>query len=291
MTDTTAKFKAFTLKLVNSGTLTGRSYTPAGSTKKKRPLLVLLHGGGCHSGYYDVDESHTAATAAHALRVPVVSIDRPCYMGTSSLFPIPEDSSFHRETGRWEHSYIFPAIWKTFGEPSNCSAIVAMAHSMATPGLLVAASLHAKSENAEYPLAGLIISGWGCRQNLHSQEDWVKWSGNDRQRNRHIVMLSDPKLRTADVKMRDCLPAQTVDAPPEEAEECVVGSWKECFPKIAASIRVPVMYAVGEHDWLWDGSLDNVKEFSAFFTGCPRFDGSVVQGAPHTIEWSYYAAG
>ncbi|KAF2169487.1 hypothetical protein M409DRAFT_20701 [Zasmidium cellare ATCC 36951] len=291
MTDSSSKFQPFTLTLANSATLTGRSYTPSGAGKKNQPLLVLLHGGGCHAGYYDVDEDHTAAATAHALQIPVVSINRPCYLGTSSLFPLPENSSFHRETGRLEHSYIFPALWKTFGLPNNCSAIVAIAHSMANPGLLVAASLHAEGGNPEYPLAGLIISGWGCRRNSDSQEFWIKLSEDEHKQNRHIVMLSDPKYRTTDDKMRLCLPEQTVEPPPEEAEECVIGPWAKHFPDIAASISVPVMYAVGEHDWLWEGTFDNAREFAAFFKNCTRFDGSVVQGAPHAIEWSYYAAG
>lgn len=288
-----SKFKCFTLTLANSATLTGRCYIPPRTSPaaRGRPLLVLLHGGGCHSGYYDVDKDHTASLTADALLLPVVSIDRPCYMGTSSLLPFPENSSFHKETGNWEHLYIFPAVWNAFGLPNDCCGIVAMAHSMATPGLLVAASLYAQSDNAAYPLAGLILSGWGCRPNSNSQLNWVTCSKEERQEKRHLIMLSDPRLHAADEGMRRCIAAQTVEAPSEEAKECVTGPWATYFPALAAQINIPIMFGVGEHDWLWEGTFDHVKEFSTFFRNCPRFDGSVVQGAPHAIEWSHYGAG
>lgn len=156
---------------------------------------------------------------------------------------------------------------------------------------MVAASLYATGANASYPLAGLIISGWGCRPNAASQQARLTWTKEERKQNRHLLMLSDAKFHAADEKMKAHLAEQTVDPPPEEAAECVAGPWVNYFPSFAEHIIVPIMFGIGEHDWLWHGTHDHVREFSTFFPSCARFDGSVVQGAPHAIEWSHYGYG
>lgn len=288
MADGASKFEPFTLKLANSATLSGIAYVPSLSTLlSSRPLLVLFHGGGCHAGYYDVDSNHSAAEHAEAFSLPVVSINRPCYQQTSSLFPIPAGSSFHKETGRWEHRYIFPALWEAYGIPNQCTAIVAMGHSLATPGLLVATSLHAQTTAPSYPLAGLVLSGWGVAPRIESQQARLHWTKEESRANRHLLMLSDPSLNAAEPSMKDHLSEQTVEPPAEEAQECVVGPWSTYFPDIAAEIKVPIMFGLGEHDWLWEGTKQHVSDFEAFFPQCERFRGILVQGAPHAIEWSY----
>jgi hypothetical protein len=56
-------------------------------------------------------------------------------------------------------------------------------------------------------------------------------------------------------------------------------------------IELCSMYAMGEHDWLWEGSKKHIKEFEEWFPGCPRFDGSTTLGAPHALEWGRVSQG
>ena len=137
-----SKFSPFSLTLANGATITGISHIPLGisSSISVRPLIVGIHGGTCNAHNYDIDPSHTLSTISSALGVPFVAINRPSYLGSSTLI-IPEDSSFHRETGRWEHEYIFPSLWDKFGAPNGCNGVVLSCHSMAVPGAVVAASL------------------------------------------------------------------------------------------------------------------------------------------------------
>ena len=55
--------------------------------------------------------------------------------------------------------------------------------------------------------------------------------------------------------------------------------------------RRPILYALGERDWLWEGTKEAVEEFMAAFPKCPRPDGSLVQDAPHALEWSRMSQG
>jgi hypothetical protein len=51
------------------------------------------------------------------------------------------------------------------------------------------------------------------------------------------------------------------------------------------------MIGLAERDQLWKGTDEHVKGFASAFSGSPRVDGSVVRGAPHNLEMSYWAQG
>jgi len=160
----------FSLTLPNEATLAGRHNIPSPSTSspKHRPLVVGLHGGTYTSEHFDVDAKHTASLTSNALGIPFVAIDRPCYGGTTSFYPIPEGSSFPEEFGTWLHHYILPTLWTEFGEPAGCVCIVLDAHSLGATGAVIAAALHAEDHQrqgagAAYPLGGIIISGFGTQ--------------------------------------------------------------------------------------------------------------------------------
>lgn len=286
-------FQRFVLNLSDGRQVSGISALPAKahSDGYKTPLLVLLHGGRCHAEYYNLDEEHSIAPMAGAFNIPVVAIDRPCYGQTSTILPVPDGSTFHQVTGRALDGDILPHLWRAFGPPNGCTAMVVGAHSLGVPGLIVAAGRHRadldSSDNAQYPLAGIILSGWGTRQHQAAVRQRLSWSEAEIHQNRRLMMLGDPALGAADPAVGQDLRSQTVPSPREEAAELGDGTWAECWATYAEGIRVPVLYGIGEHDWLWQGTTEHVKEFGAFFTSSSGFEGSVVPGAPHAIEWSY----
>jgi pimeloyl-ACP methyl ester carboxylesterase len=124
---------------------------------------VALHGGTYTAKYFDVDVGHTASIVSSGLGVPIVAINRPGYHDSTSLYPIPEGSSYPEEYGNWLHRHILPAIWSEFGKPSGCDSIVLLSHSLGTTSAVIAAAMHAAEADTDrqYPLAGMIISGFG----------------------------------------------------------------------------------------------------------------------------------
>lgn len=155
--------QSFKFPLSNNGTVTGVQSIPPESVRSSEyyPLIVGLHGGTYDSQYFDATPKVSASLASVAFGVPFIAIDRPSYDGTSSILPIPEDSSFHHETGCWMHRYILPKLWSEVGVPNRCSCIVLLCHSLGVMGGTVAAALHAQDETPLYPLGGLIASGFG----------------------------------------------------------------------------------------------------------------------------------
>lgn len=323
-TNHASKFSPFSLPLANGATLTGISYIPPNLTSTPngaRPLLVNIHGAVNTGHYYDTSPEYSGSVMAERLGLPVVAIHRPCYAESTSFLPLPapapdEDvtttatarpsSSFYHETAHWLHLYIFPVVWTHFGVPNGCTALVTNSHSMAAAPSLIAAATFCReragaADSPAYPLGGLILSGWGTRPVPHDwnavgldfgniQPGHVTWPDPLKR----MIMMSEPELDAAD----QALLGPLVDAqnrgpgiamPLEEMSDLM--RWPTYWPVVAPQITLPIFFGLGDQEWLWTGSQAHLDEIHAGLVNCPRFDGSVVLGAPHALEWSYGAQG
>ncbi|KAJ3456312.1 hypothetical protein MRS44_016335 [Fusarium solani] len=103
----------FKLVLADNTTLSGIRHIPAQKSSRPKycPLVVGLHGGCYNSGYFDATPDYTASLTSDSLSVPFVAIDRPGYVDSTPVTPIPEGSSFPEEWGTKLHQYILPALW------------------------------------------------------------------------------------------------------------------------------------------------------------------------------------
>ena len=252
--------------------------------------MVLIHGGTCTAHNYDISPEYTASSTAEFLGCPVVSINRPDYADSSPLPDVPEDSTYHQVMGKnVYHEHLFPALWEKFGKPAGASSMVLNGHSMGVPSIVIAAALHAQEKTPAYPLSGIILSGWGCRLTdfkvliPSTAEEKIEW--------KNLIMLSQPEKQCVDPAIRSHIPTQDHPMRNEEGMEHWTGKFAGFWRKYSDEVTVPIMFANGEHDVLWEGSMRHAKEYETMFPKCPRFDGGVVLGAPHAIEWSYYAAG
>ncbi|KAH8162594.1 hypothetical protein CIB48_g5660 [Xylaria polymorpha] len=272
--------------------VTGKYITPARTslTSRNVPLLVGLHGGTLTSSYYDVYSDYSAAKFATAFGIPFVAVDRPCYGGTTSILPLEEGESFFQKTAKRLHEDILPAVWQKFGIPNGCTGVVTLNHSMAVPDAVVTASMHAKTGEQLYPLRGMILSGWGSQ--LANPEEMRRPPGAPLptqieypQSTKKKMMLSADHFNAHDPEIEQYLQLLSVPMPVEESLDLLI-HWPRYGPDCAAEVVIPIMYALGEHDFLWVASKTTIDEFGATFPKCPRFDGSLVLGAPHAIEWS-----
>jgi hypothetical protein len=146
MTHRDSKYKPFEITLSNGGRLTGISHVPPNTANAPPffPLMVGIHGGTCTAHHYDVDSKHAASLASAALGIPFIAFNRPNYRDSATFLPLPEGTTYLQEEGKWEHKLIFPALWEDFGKPNGCTGIVAMCHSMAVPGAIVAGAIYSQ---------------------------------------------------------------------------------------------------------------------------------------------------
>jgi hypothetical protein len=150
--------------------------------------------------------------------------------------------------------------------------------------------MHAASEPAEatYPLAGLVISGFGSQPTGKSYNP----QGDDATitfppKIKDSIMLQEGRADSSIYKYTEEL---NHGMPAEEIGD-VRTAWFPRWKEWAGNVKVPVMAAVAQDDVMWKGTREHVNDFSSAFTGSERVDTSVVIGAPHNMEMSYWATG
>ena len=296
-TNAYSSFESFEIKLPYSVTITGLKIVPTATAPALRykPLVVMFHGGGCTAHHFDASPALTASITSQALGVLVVSINRPGYLGSTALPPdYLERTNFHENLGHFQHKHLLPTIWREFVIPNQCTALVLLAHSLGSPGIIIAASLHAQesksfADSSLYPLAGIIYPGWGfleTKENLvfpKSAKEHVKW--------KQLIMCGFPEKNCVSSDVWNLVKSQDHPMHQNETLEVRTWLWKSYWRNYSDQVTVPVMFAQAEHDLFFEGSWAQVEEISSSFPKSRRFDGNVIHGAPHAIEYSWMAQG
>lgn len=283
----------FTLALPNGAVLTGLCNLPPRSPGAPRylPLVVLLHGGTYDAHYFDVDTKHGASLTSNALGVPCVAPNRPGYRDSTSFYPIPTESNYAREYGISLHGHILPTLWTQFGQPHGCSSMVLHCHSIATTGAVVAAGLHARDSKPGYPLAGVTFSGFGSQTawmpddpSGDSPDPPVLWIPHQEKDQRLLTPgLADPSVYQHSERLNHATRFEEF----KSIDDVWLPKWREW----AAEVEVPVMWAIAGRDAVWRATEEHIRELTNAFSRSERVDGSIVKGAPHNMELSYWSRG
>ncbi|KAL1885510.1 hypothetical protein Plec18167_001004 [Paecilomyces lecythidis] len=284
----------FKLPLADGSVLGGIRIVPPRSTSLQyRPLIVGLHGSTYNSRYFDPDSKHTATIPSAAFGVPFVSIDRPFYGDTTSILRIADGSSFPQETGSWLHRYALPALWLEIGKDNDCNCIVILSHSLGAMGAVIAAAMHARDEGP-YPLGGIIISGLGDHLLPEMKENPAREPNVPPDRVVFPLEIKDAMMfRPGTVHPEMLNHSKRLDHPTPVAEiaslrELWLPTWRESW---AAHVKVPVMFGISEQDCFFVGTEEHVRHCTSAFVKSERMDGSLIRGAPHCIELSYWSQG
>ena len=73
-------------------------------------------------------------------------------------------------------------------------------------------------------------------------------------------MLSDPKLQCYDPEVVKQMLVQDHNMMTDELID-LNALWFTYWQKCADEVTVPILYALGEHDWLWHGNKEHAQEF------------------------------
>lgn len=291
----------FKLNLPNGAQLTGiHNISPCSSSLLKyRPLIVGLHGSTYDCQYFDANAEHSASITSSALGIPFVAIDRPGFGGTTSLPSTPAISSFFQETGSWLHHYTLPALWTEFGVPNECNCIALLCHSLGAMGGIVAAALHSQdtkqNRTSLYPLGGIIVSGIGeqllpeMKENpvpydLHHLPTHVTFPLEMKDSLMFRPGTADPGILTKSEQLNSPTPFGEIDS----LRTGWVGRWQKEW---ACFVVAPVMFGIAEHDCFFESGQAHLRECVGAFENSGRVDGSVIKGAPHCMELSYWSQG
>jgi len=164
---------------------------------------------------------------------------------------------------------------------------------MGVPPTIITAALYAAEPAASrtYVLSGLVLAGWGapgCHKNLAMPIDVAAKDVRFPAEAKRLMMVSEPSLRLADPDLLPLVDAQSVGLPAEEMLDAR-GSWPGYWTEYARLVQVPVLYRMGEHDWLWKTDDESRAMFRDAFTSCTSFDSGMIEEGCHALEMGWKA--
>ncbi|KAB8219939.1 hypothetical protein BDV33DRAFT_191525 [Aspergillus novoparasiticus] len=247
--------------------------------------------------YCDIDFQHSIFTLGETLQIPVVAIDRPGY-GGSTAYPDPKvkneelerrGTTFVQEQGKYlncstssvERVWIWCIQYGSIGTFDR--------------GMI---TIVAAAELKEYPLAGLVVSGIGCKSHMHESPDSSHRNGGYSRENSGSDQIDEQQTHIRfSPKVKDRL---MLNFPPKANEVLLVDpkvtSYTEVlqtrFPwsywcSYSQRVTMPFLYAVGDQDGFWDSSEEGTMQFTELFrTKSPKVENAVISMAPHCMEMS-----
>jgi pimeloyl-ACP methyl ester carboxylesterase len=271
--------QSFTHTVSGSGVAAGFSFTGLSNLSEVAPragdpVIVALHGGTYSSKYFDIP-GHSLLDNATKQGIAVIAIDRPNYLGSTSL---TSEGSIIADNA----AVLSEAIGEIFTEHGgDASGVVLVAHSI---GGAIATIIAATPQS--WPLLGLATSGCLVRVPSESAEAWNQLPP--------IPMIDLP------VPLKD----QLMFGPPETYDDAmpaasypsntlvpkaelldITGGWIARRAETCAAVAVPVHHRSAEFDHLWIVNQDEVDAYRAGFTAAPSVDAKVQVAAGHCIDF------
>ena len=258
----------------SSGLITGF----AASGQPGKPLVVLIPGGSYNAHYFDVP-GHSLVEAAQDRGFAVAALNRPGYSGST---PVEGPTRFAANAEVLAGA--IGELWKQYAE--TAPGVVLVGHSMGG-----AIALHMAAQPATWPLLGVsataihVDAPEGVAEAWNAIPDGAVVDFSDEQRVQFMYGPPD----TYDQTVVGAASKAAEGIPVEELRE-VVDGWVSDFNGIAASIEVPIHYALAEHDHLWVASRENVRSFTDSFTHSAATTGEFVEGVGHNIDHHHGSA-
>ena len=238
-----------------------------------RALLVALHGGGNTSKYFDTPPPSLLELCA-SLGYSILALNRPGYGATTS---VPRDQlSFDGQVPILRQA--LEEIWNDYGQQS--AGMFLIGHSIG--GML---SLLLAAENSHERLLGLNMTGSGAI--LHAQ---TKAAFATLVSDAPTVVIDQPTKVAVTYGPSWSYPEELAKQDPERdvsipmLEFADAQTREERLPRVAADVRVPVQFIVGEYDGIWRGDLEALSHVAKMFTAAPFVDVGMQRMTGHSVE-------
>lgn len=239
-------------------------------------VVVALHGGATTAAYFDCPghPDLSLLRTAPQLGFTALALDRPGF-GSSALY----ESEFASTPRRVEMTY--RAVDAMLGTRERGAGIFVLAHSA---GGELALQLAAHERGAD--LLGLEIAGTGLRYQPAAVQALVGVT-----RPGITAGLRELLWEPADLYPDGVANSVRVKSGPISPgyEAAVVTNWRRDFPELAARVRVPVRYTLGEFERVWSTEPDRVAAVAALFTAAPRVVTHRQDGGGHNLSLGHIA--
>lgn len=224
-----------------------------------RAVIVALHGGAANASYFDCPNRPwlSLVRTGAALGFTVLALDRPGY-GSSA----PHADTMTSAARRVDLAYA--AVDRHLGSLPRGAGVFVMAHSI---GCELAVRMGADERGHE--LLGIELAGTGRQHHstaLETMEAWRRDPAWPRKSTGLRTLLWQPNhLYPADV-----VGGSSIGSRSPGYEAGVVETWTTDLPELAAQVRVPVQYTLGDHEMVWQAGPAGLADIASLFTAAPR---------------------
>ncbi|MEU6354391.1 alpha/beta fold hydrolase [Streptomyces sp. NPDC047072] len=247
--------------------------------RQPRAVVVALHGGGTDSTYFDCPtQPHLSLLrTGAALGFTVIALDRPGYGASLAHAGRLTDPARRTDVAH-------KAVARLLASRPQGAGVFLMAHSA---GSELAVRMAADDRGRD--LLGLEIAGAGRRHHPHFVARFVEPGESEvrptaRRRGPMRDLLWGPsRLYPPEVFTSDDIGAAS------PAYEFEARGWVKEFPELAARIRVPVQFTLGEHELVWEPGPEGLAEIAGLFTASPRVLVNEQPDSGHNLSLGYAA--
>jgi pimeloyl-ACP methyl ester carboxylesterase len=223
-------------------------------------VILALHGGAVTSRYFDYPDRprQSLLRTAAALGYTVIALDRPGY-GSSYERGDEMDDPARRV------DLVYAALDRLLDSRPRGAGVFVLAHSI---GCELAARVAADDRGKE--LLGVELSGTGTHHHegaVEIMEGWKQDRSWPRRSSRGVRdLIWEPARLYPDEVVGG---ARIISAGPPY-EGYVAEHWAQQFPDVAARVRIPVHFTLGEYERVWRSGPAALADIAALFTASPR---------------------
>lgn len=243
-----------------------------------RAVVLALHGGGTNSAYFDCP-NHPRLSLLYtgaALGFTVIALDRPGY-GAS----LPQAAQLTHPASRVDLTHA--ALDRLLASRPMGAGVFLLAHSAGSE-LAVRMAAHTRGTD----LLGLEIAGTGRYHHprsvsfLEGSEEDLRPEGRARARLRE-ALWGPGHLYPSDVLGGAGIAAAS------PAYESAAREWRYEFPELAARVRVPVQFSLGDHEEVWSSGPAALADIASLFTASPRVRVNEQPDSGHNLSLGHSA--
>jgi pimeloyl-ACP methyl ester carboxylesterase len=238
--------------------------------RQPRAVIVALHGGAASSAYFDAPGQPRLSLlrSGAALGFTMIALDRPGY-GSSAPYADRLADAAHRV------DLAYAAVDRLLAKRPRGAGVLVLGHSM---GCVLAVQMAADERGAG--LLGLALAGIG-------REHQAGVSAILGARTRHGRGVGGTAFRELIWGPDWLYPARAavgIASPAPGYEGAEVRDWPRDFPALAARVRVPVHYSLGDRERVWRAGPAGLADIAALFTAAPRVVTQEQAGGGHNLS-------